>query len=207
MKILVHISVILVFGFLFSGCAEKRNNTINKVSIQGVHGSTKAFIILQTTPLIASKKLFSPEKKIDISWLNTLNNQSNLNTKNYQSVYISPLPAIFNDSSKALANYQNVEIYIVDPGEYSLRNLKYSSGDFSKMFNAKSNIAEFTAKGGEVLYIGNLIIDIKNHLNSRKFLQQALTVEDNYDAAKAYIEKMYPSLASRLQKSLIRLPN
>lgn len=192
----LHILLISILSVFVSGCTGKDYNKISNAGIDSVIGASKALILIQTTPIVPLHN----DKAIATEWVNLSVANSVLYTKNYRDVYITP----------NLTGYQyyNIELYLITPGEYVLNRLKYTWNNSSYTFSNINNIATFSVKGGEVLYIGNLTIDIKGYeLNVLTFLNRAVSIEDNYEVAKQYISKNYPHLSTKLQKKLIILQN
>ncbi|MCC2645991.1 MAG: hypothetical protein K0R02_56 [Rickettsiaceae bacterium] len=189
----------LILLFL-TGCTGTNPNVINKNKLKSLNDGTKALILVQTTPIVSKGSLlYDRQKRIETSWLNLYNPNNLIRTQNYRNVYITPTVITY--------KYQDIELYLVNPGDYTLRSLIYYENDaVSYRTQGLNNFANFSVKGGEILYIGNLVLNIRdNNIESRKFLRKALTVEDNYSIAKAYLETNHPSLATKLQKRLIGL--
>ncbi|MCC8372301.1 MAG: hypothetical protein LN568_06225 [Rickettsia endosymbiont of Pseudomimeciton antennatum] len=192
----LHTLLISILIVLVSGCVGKDYNKISTAGIDSVTDASKALILIQTTPIVPSHN----DKAIATEWENLSVANSVLYTKNYRNVYITPNLTGY--------KYHSIELYLVTPGEYVLKRLKYTWDKSSYTFSNINNIATFSVKGGDVLYIGNLTIDIKGYeLNALTFLNRAISIQDNYEVAKQYINKDYPHLSTKLQKKLIMLQN
>ncbi|HJD60262.1 MAG TPA: hypothetical protein LFW20_06445 [Rickettsia endosymbiont of Omalisus fontisbellaquei] len=191
-------TIILVLAL--TGCAFKDQNRIDNDKINEVRRGNKAIILIQTTPIVFSNKFLTAAKRVELSWLNPINNSKPIVTKNYYSVYIPP--DIF------LYNYHNMEVYIVSPGKYSLSQVKYFKSDaIYYTLRPGRETASFSVNAGEVLYIGNLTINVRDNIDNIAFysLKNAITIEDNYNIAVDFLNKNYPDLLTKLQKKLITL--
>ncbi|BFD45720.1 MAG: hypothetical protein DMENIID0002_03660 [Rickettsia endosymbiont of Sergentomyia squamirostris] len=184
---------------LLAGCAERNLNVISRSKISTVNDGNKALILIQTTPIVPKGGIFvSFDKRIETVWVNLSSPKEFMLTKNYQTVYIMPDVTAY--------NYHNIELYVVTPGHYKLKCLKYIQNNILSYTLSGGDIADFLVKGGEIVYIGNLIINIRdNNINSYRFLKEGLNIQDNHSMAESYMSVHYPKLLSRLQKRLVTL--
>lgn len=195
-KIFGIVSIVLIV----SGCVEGNRNVIADKKILSIQTADKALIIMQTTPLVAKdKKHQDLQKRVKIKWANYSTPHDFFYAKNYRSVYILPEITKY--------RYHNIEVYLVTPGKYFLQRLNYAKIDNHEVTLYGSNgEVSFVAKAGEVLYVGDIVINFKdNDLDTKSFLKQALNIQDNYSAAQLYVKEYYPQLLPNLQKRLITL--
>jgi len=93
---------------------------------------------------------------------------------------------------------------ILEPGTYSLRGFWSDASEkgFKYSISNLRNIASFSVKGGEVLYIGHLEFD----LNKKSSIHRAINVlDDKNSLAVHYLTKNQPELLPHLQTRLIQL--
>ena len=191
---------IVVLSYLLSGCAGKNHNSISSKSIQSIINGTEALVLIQTTPIVSQGKFGSASERIETHWFNLLYPHNIIWTRNYRSIYIL---------DTTYYSHHDIELYVVKPGKYSLNNLKYLVSR-TVTFNLShiNDFASFVIKGGEVLYLGHLTFNIRDHdMSGINFLNSATEIQDDYNAAKYYMDENYPTLSSRLQKKLIILHN
>lgn len=161
---------------------------------------------MQTTTISQSSGWFrgylKPDCSANITWLNTSTTKP----------------------SYLYTNSSNEKVYLVDPGTYVLNSVELKEGNWITRLNTRQNLAHFTIKGGEVLYIGNLVINARAILSlsltsffpeeilvslptHKKTYEEgrknAFTVEDNFSTAKIYIHDEYSDIYDKLQKRLI----
>ncbi len=208
-------SKLLYLGILMctilNGCVGKNHNNIPRKSIDEVTKGNKAMIIMQTTAIVPPGNiLFNPySKAIELDWctvrdgaiisFDITSGKNILSTKNYRPLYLG----------LEVSDYitKGIELYVINPGLYMLSNMKYLKNTnihMTRDFNP--NLLKFKVDGGEVLYLGNLTIDMKNNrIASKHFPRKALSIGDNFEKAKSYLNKRHPALAPKLQKRLIKL--
>ncbi|HJD63871.1 MAG TPA: hypothetical protein LFW13_02535 [Rickettsia endosymbiont of Sericostoma sp.] len=96
------------------------------------------------------------------------------------------------------------QVQVLEPGTYSLSGFISDKGWFPTVVRSIANlrnIASFSIKGGDVLYIGNLEFDISKSFS----IHHAINVIDNKNSAEQYLSKYQPKLLPRLQTRLIQL--
>ena len=191
--------LIITLTTLLGGCAERNLNNLSKGKIKEINNGSKALILFQTTLIVPEGGTFTSfDKRMEMEWLNLSFLKEPLHTKNYQTVYIMPDLTAY--------NYNNIELYSVTPGHYKLKRLKYTQNNILSYTFEGGDIdtANFSVKGGEIVYIGNLIINISS-ISSDNFLKEGFNIQDNYNIAQAYMYKHYPELSYKLQKQLVIL--
>ena len=191
----------ILLVFIISGCVETNRNIISGDKLASVRANNKALIIMQTTPLVAKdKKNQDLQKRVKVKWANCCTQNDFFYAKNYRSVYVLPEMTKY--------RYHNIEVYLVTPGKYFLQRLNYAKEDNHEvtLYGNSDKGASFAAKAGEVLYVGNIVINFKdNDIDTESFLNQAMDIQDNYSAAQLYVEEHYPQLLPNLQKRLLTL--
>lgn len=115
-------------------------------------------------------------------------------------------------------------IISITPGKYSLEYFIANNDDFWNTYASTihtasnlSNVATFDVKPGEVLYIGDIELNLRdygakelliyntNHCtNKNEIMNKALSIQDNFSSASLALSKRYPTLASKIEKRLIR---
>ncbi len=187
--------LIITLTTFLVGCTG-RNLNLTKVEVEEINNGSKALIVVQTAVTIPDGTIEACMVRLmELKWLNLSSSKESPPTQRYQMLYA---PAILNT---------DIELYLVTPGHYKLKHLKYNSLDHITSYTFECgdiDIAEFSVKGGDVIYIGKLIINVTN-ITSDKFLKDGLNVQDNYDIAQTYMKKHYPEYSLKLQKRLVRL--
>jgi hypothetical protein len=95
-------------------------------------------------------------------------------------------------------------VYALDPGMYSLREVIAYPIESHNL----SNMVSFSARPGEVVYIGDLILRgdlILDKKENALFLAQILNVGDSFEDAKLFVKKRYSDIASVPVKRLMQL--
>ena len=192
--------IFTTLAVMLSSCAGKNHNAISNKKMNSVREGSKALVLMQVSPIIAKRgNPYHLTKGIETEWINLSDLKSTLHTKNYQPVYIIPEMTSY--------KYHNIELYLVSPGEYVLNKFKYIENDtLSHTLSYIKNKATFSIKGGEVLYLGHFIFNIKDYgINADNFFTSTTRIKDDFSVAKDYINLKYPDLSVKLQKKLITL--
>jgi len=177
-----------------NGCVGGNPNVIRKEELLEFDSANKAIIVLQTTSILDK----TVDKRIEMEWLNVYNLKDSLYTKNYKST-----DSIIHHSP--LFKYHDTELYVIKPGYYILKSIKHLlRTNLHATFYTKDDNISFSIKGGEVLYIGNVILNLKNS-TKRKFFEKSFQIEDKYDLAQMYLTQKYPELLSKIQKRIIKI--
>ena len=111
------------------------------------------------------------------------------------------------ETEEYLNQERHNSIYVVNPGSYHLRSVQiitsvdqygntseYSAGNIH-------NIAQFVVSGGDVVYLGNIDLD----LAKSKVVSEMVSINDQYDNARTMMAKENPMLLNKLEKRLITL--
>ena len=151
-----------------------------------------SLVVMQTTPIINTSLFSNSSRRISLTW-------DNLQKKDYS----------FSSENTHILTGEifKIEAYTVFPGRYSLTTLQnlFDRGGVESR-NYISNFIEFDVKGGEIIYIGNIVIDLKNYLmRDRAFLKKAISIKNNETFAKEFIEGKYPEFQGKLETRLLEL--
>lgn len=119
---------------------------------------------------------------------------------------------------------QPISINVVTPGKYHLEYFIAHNDDFWNTYASTihkadklKGIATFSAGGGEVLYIGDIELDLKRHggkelliYNSEfsptksEIVAKAISIHNNVEFAQAVLSKRYPKLLYKLRTHLMQ---
>ena len=92
---------------------------------------------------------------------------------------------------------------VLEPGDYSLIGFvsdKYASS-YVYSINNLHNVASFSVKKGEVIYIGSLEFDMRKNSS----IHNAINLYDDKNSSIQYLSEYQPELLSRLQTKLMQL--
>ena len=86
-------------------------------------------------------------------------------------------------------------VYTLAPGEYSLSGIHVpSAAGYSYTAHNLSGLAKFEVKGGEVVYLGDVMLNI----HQSAIIARMLEISDRQEKAKILMQKTNPQLAGRL---------
>jgi len=177
-------ALLIFVSISLNGCTGNYN-IIKKRELQEFYEGKKAIVVMQTTPLTNNPAA----QGVEMEWLNIYNSK---NLRTYRSLYY------IGD------NKFKIQLYTIEPGHYVLKRLKYLLPNESyDTFYTKNNNINFVIKGGEIVYIGNMIIDLKHNMG-HKFFERFFSIKDNYLEAQIYLSEKYPELSSQIQKHIIK---
>jgi len=164
--------------FLFS-C---QSYVIPKQDTNPVENNKKALVILGAKIIsVYPKKTESPTYLV---WRNT-------QKKNTNRILWSAEPK--NYAGYALCSY------VLEPGEYTIKEITTVKNDFDGTTVTTlyvNDLAKFSVKGGEVIYLGNITF-------YRYKEQITYKITDNYNQVYNETQKLFPSLQARLIKRLL----
>lgn len=118
--------------------------------------------------------------------------------------------SIYEFKGKRSTGFSGYNIYILDPGRYTLEELYYNLATVSIAeikHLGKKELLTFVAKPGEIIYIGDIKYDIyADGLFGWRFEAK---INDNFADAKAYLSKEHPEInPNLLKKELVTIkPN
>jgi|GEM_PF-3442986 len=90
-------------------------------------------------------------------------------------------------------------MYIVTPGLY---NLEYISVDgvVKKAARNIGGVAQFTVNGGEIIYLGNLVFDLRH-----SSVPQALKIKDSFDDIISGLPEDKLWIQGKIKKRLLQI--
>ncbi|KIE05806.1 hypothetical protein NF27_CL00050 [Candidatus Jidaibacter acanthamoeba] len=157
--------------------------------VKGFNERRKGIVIIQTAQKVDKVR---DKYNLKTTWKNKENKR--IFTTDPENI-IGELVTVFSIViPSATFNFPTL-VYFIEPGEYSLSSIYFDR----RYANSLKDIITFSLKGGEVVYIGKLIVDD----NNSRIVANALNIEDSYETAKKYFEAKYPEIKQTPIKRLM----
>ncbi|NRB10661.1 MAG: hypothetical protein HRU35_03490 [Rickettsiaceae bacterium] len=118
---------------------------------------------------------------------------------------------MFNNFEYAVVDYplyKDIEFYTIEPGDYYLTLIKLTGMEqgYKRSYVLEGLLAKFTANPGEIVYLGNMEFNLKEHnISNKYFWQKGVTVKNEFDEYKEEIADLYPKLKDRIVKRIMIL--
>ncbi|MBA8667902.1 hypothetical protein H1Q59_08375 [Holosporaceae bacterium 'Namur'] len=157
--------------------------------IKGFNEGRKGIVIIQTAQTVDKIR---EKHNLKTTWENKGNKR--IFTTDPENV-IGELVTVFSIIIPSSTFNFPTLVYFIEPGEYSLTSISYDR----RYANSLKDIISFSLKGGEVAYIGKLIVDDGNS----RIVANALNIKDSYEIAKNYFEAKYPEIKQTPIKRLM----
>lgn len=179
MRMIKNTLCIIASIILLSGCA---SNVISKKGMDELSNKEKAVIVLDTYANIKAAVGF---------W------------KISRAACILPARTEWKKlgDKGTFSQINNQQVYLIAPGTYSLSDFYTQADDMIYSVNNMKNIASFTVKGGEVVYLGHMKFDI----TKSSLIARIISVEDKFNDAKMIMEKYNPTLVDKMKPNHIVL--
>jgi len=178
--------------FTLAGCQTKTLMDTN-YDTDAIAQQAKSLVVMRTM----AKSPQSDDVAMVTTWRNTkTNHHFETHAQNPILPFASP--------------HDRAHVYTIEPGQYVLTDIIFTPGSFWSLGQRNTyyvrNISPmvfFEVQPGEKIYVGDLILDVRQS----KMLAKALRIEDHYDSAVKGLKEEKTEIGFPFGKNLMRFSN
>lgn len=172
------ITIYLIAMMVLSGCA---SNKVSQKGLDSVERGEKAVVIMPCNTAIKAHDWHGLSKSINNFRCTTTWQRGATDQKLIQQLH--------------------QDVYVVDPGIYNLRSFYAIGAGYEYSVHDLSYIAQFYVRGGEVVYLGDMLFDLTKSV----LIAKMISIEDQYPRIRVMMAKENPVLLNKLDKRLMKL--